>query len=171
VAAAADYFYTRRVLAGAVSLGFGTVPLERRGGGAGAAIHRVLDGGWNLVVFAEGTRSREGRVGRMRSGAAVLAAEHGLAIVPVYISGTREAMPIGRYWMVRPEDGGRHAISVSFGAPIDVGLYDDPSEVMARVRGFMYSCGADASPDHGVPRTAAPALGHEPVAPRAGQHA
>jgi 1-acyl-sn-glycerol-3-phosphate acyltransferase len=146
VAAAADYFYTRWVLAVAVSLAFGTVPLERRGHGTGGASHirDLLERGWNLVVFAEGTRSRDGRVGRMRSGAAVLAAENDLPIVPVHISGTREAMPIGRRWMVRPEGGGRHTISVRFGAPIEVG---ERSEAMARVREFMQSCGAELAPE------------------------
>jgi 1-acyl-sn-glycerol-3-phosphate acyltransferase len=146
VAAAADYFYTRRLLAVAVSLAFGTVPLGRRGHGVGGAPHiaDLLERGWNLVVFAEGTRSRDGRVGRMRSGAAVLAAEHGLPIVPVHISGTQEAMPIGRRWMVRPVRGGRHTISVRFGAPIEVG---ERSEAMTRVRDFMKSCGAELRPE------------------------
>ena len=151
VAAAADYFYTRRLLANAVSLTFGTVPLERRGSGLGtdaAHIRRLIDGGWSLVVFAEGSRSRDGRVGRMRSGAAVLAAEHGIPIVPVHIDGTRAAMPVGHHWMVRPEGGGRwarHTISISFGAPIYLGPLDDRVEVMGRVRGFMDSCGADGA--------------------------
>src|SRR6202022_480203 len=35
VAAATDYFYTKRLLANAVSLAFCTVPLERRAGGMG----------------------------------------------------------------------------------------------------------------------------------------
>ncbi|HWF75490.1 MAG TPA: lysophospholipid acyltransferase family protein [Solirubrobacteraceae bacterium] len=151
VAAAADYFYGSRLLAAAVSLAFGTVPLDRRRQGTEVAhIRRLLDGGWSLVVFAEGTRSRDGRVGRMRSGAAVLAAEHGLPIVPVYISGTRDAMPIGSRWMVRPPGGGRLArypISVRFGAPIDAAAAGGRSEAMDRVRGFMQACGAETMPD------------------------
>ena len=158
VAAAADYFYTRWLLAAAVSLAFGTVPLERRGQGTEAThIGRLLERGWNLVVFAEGTRSRDGRVGRMRSGAAVLAAEHGVPLVPVFISGTRAAMPIGRRWMVRPSDTRRHEISVTFGAPIEVGLHRDRAAAMARVRAFMQSCGADTTPDPGpAPRPKEP---------------
>ena len=150
VAAAADYFYASRALAGAVSLSFGTVPLARDGRGAGAdaaRIGRLLDGGWSLVVFAEGTRSRDGRLGRMRSGAAVLAAAHGVPIVPVHIAGTREAMPIGRRWMVRPAGGerfARHTISVTFGAPIDAA---DRVGTMARVREFMAGCGAELAVD------------------------
>jgi 1-acyl-sn-glycerol-3-phosphate acyltransferase len=172
VAAAADYFYRRWLLAGAVSLAFGTIPLERRGRAAGgdtAHIERLLEDGWSLVVFAEGTRSRDGLVGRMRPGAAFLAAEHGLPLVPVHISGTRAAMPIGRPWMVRPKAGGRwarHAISVSFGAPIDVGRLDDRAEAMARVREFMRSCGAEFTPDPADPRRAAPSLSESLAAPR-----
>jgi 1-acyl-sn-glycerol-3-phosphate acyltransferase len=148
VAAATDYFYATRLLAGAVSLAFGTVPIERHGNGADVAhLRRLLDGRWSLVVFAEGTRSRDGRVGRMRSGAAVLAAKHGIPIVPVHISGTRQAMPIGSRWMVRPNGRGRwarHAISVSFGAPIEVA---DRSEAMEHVRQHLRSCGAQVATD------------------------
>ena len=49
-------------------------------------------------MFAEGTRSRDGSVGKLRSGAAVLAAQHGLSLVPIYVSGSHAAMPVGRYW-------------------------------------------------------------------------
>ena len=154
VAAAADYFYTSWLLAAGVSLAFGTVPIDRRGHGADADIAHLLDDGWSLLVFAEGTRSRDGRVGRMRSGAAALAAEHGLPIVPVHISGTREAMPIGRRWMVRPDHGGRwarHTISVSFGTPINV---ENRFDAMAQVRRFMESCGAETTGDLASARSA-----------------
>jgi 1-acyl-sn-glycerol-3-phosphate acyltransferase len=175
VAAAADYFYAQRALAAAVSLAFGTVPVERHGLALGtdatAHLGHLLDSGWNLIVFAEGTRSRDGRVGPMRSGAAVLAAERRVPIVPVYITGTGEAMPIGRKWMIRPERGGRwsrNAISVTFGAPVEVAPVEDRGAVMARVRGFMGACGAELVPqpkraDRGAP--AAPA-----ARPAAGQH-
>jgi 1-acyl-sn-glycerol-3-phosphate acyltransferase len=169
VAAAADYFYASRVLAGTVSLAFGTVPIERRAPGAGgeaAHIARLLEGGWSLVVFAEGTRSRDGRVGRMRPGAAVLAAEHGIPIIPVHIAGTHEAMPIGRRWMVRPPDGrrwSRHTISVSFGAPIDVAPAEGRAGAMARVLEFMQSCGArvESQPELDLRPAAEPA--HSPT--------
>lgn len=154
VAAAADYFYAKPALAHAVSLAFCTVPLERRGGGiaADATAHAraLVDGGWSLVVFAEGTRSRDGRVGRLRSGAAVLAAEHGVPIVPVHIGGTHEAMPTGSGWMSRPAGGGRlarHRIAVTFGSPIAVTEAEDRFEVMERVRCFMAGCGADTTQD------------------------
>ena len=51
-------------------------------------------------MYAEGTRSDDAKVGRLRSGAAVLAARHRAPIVPVYVGGTSEAMPKGHHWMV-----------------------------------------------------------------------
>jgi 1-acyl-sn-glycerol-3-phosphate acyltransferase len=152
VAAAADYFYSKQLLAHAVSLSFCTIPLERRGGGMGedatAHMKRLTDDRWSLVVFAEGTRSRDGRVGRLRSGAAVLAAEYGLPIVPVHIAGTHTAMPTGSGWMNRPQDGGRlarHTIPVTFGKPIPGTKDDDRFEIMEQVRLHMAACGADTT--------------------------
>src|SRR5215813_13491798 len=87
VAAAADYFYKNRVVAAAVSLLFNTVPIERRGGGGltkgGGHIDKLLDQGWNLLLYPEGTRKHGEGTGRVRRGAAVLAAAHNLSIVPI----------------------------------------------------------------------------------------
>src|SRR6185312_16377181 len=85
VAAAADYFYRSRLVASVVSLIFNTVPIERKGGGGGLAkdgshLDRLLDQGWNLLLYPEGTRSRSGGPGRVRRGAAVLASAHNLSI-------------------------------------------------------------------------------------------
>ena len=149
VAAAADYFYRRRRTAHAVSLLFNTVPMERTGGGLepGSKSHvdRLIDDGWSLLVFPEGTRSRDGRVGRLRSGAAVLAAHHGLPLVPILVSGTRRVMPPGRRWM-RRGPWARHPIELSFGAPIEHDASEDRSDVMERVRLFYERSGAVTTP-------------------------
>jgi 1-acyl-sn-glycerol-3-phosphate acyltransferase len=150
VAAATDYFYDKLRKALAVSLAFGTVPLDRNSGagvGPGQTGHldRLIGDGGSLLFFPEGTRSRDGRVGRLRTGAALLAAEHHLPIVPIYLSGTREAMPRGHRWMVfkagRP--GPRHLLEIRFGKPIAPRAGERPSEVMERVRLFLAECGAE----------------------------
>jgi 1-acyl-sn-glycerol-3-phosphate acyltransferase len=150
VAAAVDYFYDKRRSALSASLAFGTVPLDRSSGagvGPGQTAHldRLIREGGSLLVFPEGTRSRDGRVGRLRSGAALLAAEHKLPIVPIYVSGTRVAMPRGHRWMVfkRGRPGARHPIEIRFGAPIVPRAGERPSEVMERVRRFLAGCGAE----------------------------
>jgi 1-acyl-sn-glycerol-3-phosphate acyltransferase len=122
VGAAADYFYKNKLIAAAVSLIFNTVPIERQGGGleGGSAehIHKILRQRWNLLLYPEGSRSRDGEVHRMRSGAAVLAAQHGIPIVPVFVEGTHEAMPPGRVWPSRKIWQRRYPISVRFGEPV-----------------------------------------------------
>lgn len=154
VAAAADYFYRVPWIARAVSLTFNTVPVYRNGEGVvpGAAsdLVRLIDEEWSLLVFAEGTRSRDGTVGRLRSGAAVLAAEHGLVIVPVYVSGTHAVMPPGRRWMHRGPGrfaGGRHPTAVRFGPPVRPRDGEHRVEVMERVRLFFEASGAVTTPD------------------------
>ena len=154
VTAAADYFYANRLLATAVSLAFGTVPLERRGAaGIATAVARLrplVESGWSLVVFAEGTRSRDGSVGPLRSGAAALASEFGVPIVPVHLAGTHAAMPVGAGWLRRPPEGGRFArrsIAVTFGPPIRPGSGASPAESMEVARRFMESCGGQVAPD------------------------
>lgn len=149
VAAAADYFYRVPWLAHVVSLAFNTVPVERKGEGGGAEeLTKLLDGGWSLVVFAEGTRSRDGTVGRLRSGAALLAAERGLTIVPVHVAGTHALMPPGKRWMRRVR--GRLPIAVHFGPPIRARPDEHRTEVMDRVRLFLEASGATTTPDKRV---------------------
>ena len=147
VAAAADYFYRNRIVASLVSLIFNTVPIERQGGGGvsknGSHLDRLLDQGWSVLLYPEGTRSRSGMPSPLRRGAAVLAAAHHLTIVPIRVTGTAQAMPPGRLWPRRLRDKQllrRHRIEVSFGEPIIAS--GDPTELMERVRGFFENGGA-----------------------------
>jgi 1-acyl-sn-glycerol-3-phosphate acyltransferase len=149
VAAAADYFYRNRAVASLVSLIFNTVPVERKRGGGmsknGGHLDTLLDEGWNLLLYPEGTRSRDGMPGPLRRGAAVLAASHNLTIVPIRVTGTAEAMPPGRFWPSRRRDRPvprRHRIEVSFGEPIKA--TGDADEVMEYVRNFFQN--GSASP-------------------------
>jgi 1-acyl-sn-glycerol-3-phosphate acyltransferase len=154
VAAAADYFYRVPLVAHAVTLAFNTVAVQRNAGGvvpdAASQVERLVRDGWSLLVFAEGTRSRDGTVGRLRSGAAVLAAEQGIAIVPVHVSGTHAVMPPGRRWMRRAPGrlpGTRQSIAVHFGPPVEPREGEHRTEVMERVRLFFEASGADTTPD------------------------
>ena len=143
VAAAADYFYKNRVVASLVSLIFNTVPIERRRGGGmsknGSHLDTLLDQGWSLLLYPEGTRSRDGMPGPLRRGAAVLAAaSHNLTIVPIRVTGTAEAMPPGRFWPSAAHDRrcpgatGSRSRSASRSTPAG-----DADEVMEYVRTFF----------------------------------
>ena len=115
VAAAADYFFDVWWRAATTALVFNTFPIERSGGKrATATARRLVTEGWNLLVFPEGTRSKDGWVGRWRHGAARLATEYRVPVVPVAIRGTYAAMPRGRSWPRK----GRLPVSVRFGAAL-----------------------------------------------------
>ena len=169
VAAAADYFYDKRWKASGVALMFNTVPLGRKGGGLGNGatdhVDRLLDEKWNLVMFPEGTRSRDGGIGKVHSGAAVIAEKHGIDIVPIYLKGTHEAMPPGRNWPqripARPFSR-RHQVEIRFGSPITPGLGRTPRELMDEVKRFWDREGL--APEPVVPE---PVVAPTPVAERA----
>ena len=56
----------------------------------------LVSEGLSLIIYAEGTRSRDGHVGRFKAGSFLLAIQAGLPIVPLAIVGTRQSMPKGR---------------------------------------------------------------------------
>ncbi|MFG2168351.1 lysophospholipid acyltransferase family protein [Micromonospora chersina] len=109
-----------------VLTGLGAIPVERAGGRAAlsafdAAIP-VLKAGDLVAVYPEGTRSPDGRLYRGRTGAARLAVAAGVPIIPVGVTGTDKAQPIG----TRVPRPGRAEISIRFGKPLDfTGRSDD----------------------------------------------
>ncbi|HEX2049342.1 MAG TPA: lysophospholipid acyltransferase family protein [Actinomycetota bacterium] len=131
VLAAADYFYKNRVYATLVSLSFAAVPIDRKGGltkGTTERIARLVDEQWNVLLFPEGTRSRTGQMGSFRHGASYIAVEHSLPVVPVYLHGMHDAMPVGRGW---PR---KHPCSIHFGQPVYPVPGEDPKKLTVRVR-------------------------------------
>jgi long-chain acyl-CoA synthetase len=71
-----------------------------------------LKQGRPLLIFPEGTRSIDGHVAEFKKGAAILAFELGVPIVPVGIRGTFEAWPRGGKFRLHP-------LEFHFGNPID----------------------------------------------------
>ena len=75
----------------------GMIPIDRAGGERSQAALdtalQVLRRGELFGIFPEGTRSRDGKLHKGRSGAARLAMEVGCPIYPVGISGTVEIQP------------------------------------------------------------------------------
>ena len=116
-AAAADYWLGSLTKKWAGSALIGLWPIRRTEGGwddlraAGAAIdHNVI-----LVVFPEGTRTRDGDIGRFHKGAFRLAAATGAHILPVALNGTRELFPANGHGAYQ-----RVPINVRWGEPMSV---------------------------------------------------
>jgi 1-acyl-sn-glycerol-3-phosphate acyltransferase len=89
-------------------------PVRRDGSDSRAlkAALRLLGEGRALLVFPEGTRGVEGRLGEGKPGAGMLAVMSGAAVVPVHISGSGRALPPGRT-IPRPAK-----VRIRFGPPL-----------------------------------------------------
>ncbi len=77
--------------------GMATIPVRGEGQdskGVKRAL-RALTRGRVVGIFPEGTRSADGAVRDTRPGAAMIAALSGAPVVPAYIDGARESLPVG----------------------------------------------------------------------------
>jgi 1-acyl-sn-glycerol-3-phosphate acyltransferase len=81
---------------------------------------------WSVVIFPEGTLSRTGNIGTFKKGAAILAIDAGVPIVPAYIDGLYEVFP--RFRRI-PR---RHAASIKFGDPLHPQPGEDYDSFIAR---------------------------------------
>ncbi|MBC7358694.1 MAG: 1-acyl-sn-glycerol-3-phosphate acyltransferase [Desulfacinum sp.] len=93
------------------------------------ASRRVREG-TSIVIFPEGTRSRDGVIQPFKKGGIILAIKSGQPIVPVSLSGSHAILPKGG-WLVRP---GR--IRMTIGDPIETAGFtmEDRDEVIFLVR-------------------------------------
>ncbi|HEX7124687.1 MAG TPA: lysophospholipid acyltransferase family protein [Thermodesulfobacteriota bacterium] len=129
----------------------GYVPIDRedprrsRRGLSRAA--EALAQGASLVVFPEGTRSADGRLGPFKRGAFALAQASRAPVVPVAVRGSRAVLPAGR-WRVRP---GR--IEVVVGRPIPSADLSQPDLVVRAREAVAALLGQDAQA--AAPATAA----------------
>jgi len=141
VAAAADYWFRGGFRPAICRALCGAFPVRRSGGGSAdlAAAARLLAAGHDVIVFPEGTRSRDGQIGDFRRGAARLAAAAGAPLVPAGISGTRALLPpAGSGWAGGPGRPRRATVTVRFGAPVFVG------PVLADLAGALDDATAEA---------------------------
>jgi 1-acyl-sn-glycerol-3-phosphate acyltransferase len=80
----------------------GDMPIRRGDHGSAremlATARRTLDEGLSVMMFPEGTRSEDGRLGPFRDGAFRLAIEAQAPVLPVVVRGTRGCMPKHSRW-------------------------------------------------------------------------
>ena len=81
----------------------------------------LVSDGLSLIIYAEGTRSRDGGVARFKAGSFLLAIQAGLPIVPLAVVGTRRVMPKGRL-RTEPAD-----VTLIVHAPIQPPLIEAPT--------------------------------------------
>ncbi len=133
VAAAADYFFDTWWRATGSAILFNTFPIERRGGTLSNTPGYLLRDGWSIVVYPEGTRSRDGWTGPFKLGAAFMAIAAGVPVVPIAIRGTFNAMPHEQGW----PSPGRPPVSVRYGDPVTAVEGEGPREFNKRIQAAL----------------------------------
>lgn len=84
-----------------------------------------------VVVFPEGTRSRDGRLLEFKKGPFHLAAEARVPIVPVAIQGTASLLPAGSFGIHEGD------VVVRFGEPLEIREGETHTEIAARTRAAL----------------------------------
>ena len=101
---------------------------EHIGLGAVGVMVEAIAAGATMVIFPEGTRSRDGSLGSLRPGAAIAALDSGVPLVPIRLDGTGNALPKSvRRVRWRPE------VTLRFRAPIVPAPGEGPEALTARV--------------------------------------
>ncbi|HSN42557.1 MAG TPA: lysophospholipid acyltransferase family protein [Propionibacteriaceae bacterium] len=113
--AAADYFFDKWWKAAPTALLFNAFPVDRKGtrarkGMAGS----LLTDGVPLLLYPEGTRSRNGAMGPFKPGTAALCISRNVPAVPIAIVGAYAAWPHNQ---ARPVEG-RPPVHVVIGRPM-----------------------------------------------------
>lgn len=119
VLGARDYFFNTRLKGWFFHTFLRVVPFDRtvnplEGLRVAAAI---LQAGYPLLIFPEGTRSVTGKLQPFKPGLGLLAIETGVPVVPAYIEGTFEALPKGRVFPKRAK------VKVTFGESVKVEMF------------------------------------------------
>jgi 1-acyl-sn-glycerol-3-phosphate acyltransferase len=110
----------------------GHIPVDRTNRASAVASLRragaTVRGGTSLVVFPEGTRSRDGRVQPFKKGPFVVATEAGVPVIPVAISGSGAITP-SKVVAVYPG-----TIRIAAGDPVDPARFPGKDALLAEVR-------------------------------------
>lgn len=113
------------------------VPIDRSNRDAAIASVReaeeIIRRGHHMVVYPEGTRSRDGRLLPFKKGPFYMAMETGVPIVPITLLGTGTLWPKGKFFVTPGE------ATVVFHTPIDPKQYGDRDELVKAVRDAIAS--------------------------------
>jgi len=89
----------RPFLFGTIIKKLGAVPVSRSNNAAAAGSLKVLlkflKEGSDILIFPEGARSPDGKLMPLENGVALVASHSQVPILPAFIKGTYEAMPVG----------------------------------------------------------------------------
>ncbi len=133
VVAAADSIFKRKWEARIAQVTVDAFPIPRSGGARPHLefLKDLLKNNWSVIIFPEGRLTVTGNIGTFKKGAAILAMDAGVPIVPAYVDGMYEVLPRFRR-MPRP---GR--VTVTFAGPVAAQPGDDYDSLIGRVESVV----------------------------------
>jgi 1-acyl-sn-glycerol-3-phosphate acyltransferase len=94
---------------------------------------RTVQSGVSMLVYPEGTRSKDGRLLPFKKGPFHLAMQSGVPVVPITLLGSHQAWPKGKF-AIYPG-----TVTMIFHAPIDPKQFDSRESLMVAVRDVVAS--------------------------------
>src|SRR5207253_1083373 len=94
--AAGDTFFEEPVVAAFAAAFINALPVSRKSAGRHALDdlrYKLIEERCVYILFPEGTRSRDGRMGRFKAGLGMLVAGADVPVVPCHLDGTFAALP------------------------------------------------------------------------------
>jgi len=91
-------------------------------------IVEILNAGESVMIFPEGTRSRDGTLGKFKRGSLMAALKSQAPIIPIAISGSYKIMPRGT-WLLKPT-----TVKLSAGKPIYIKSEEEYDRKVEEVR-------------------------------------
>lgn len=88
----------------------------------------IIKKGKSILIFPEGTRTRDGSLRKFKPGSLLMALKSGAPVVPIAISGSFNIMPRGT-WLINPQ-----SVKVSIGKPIFIQSEKEYPQKLEEVR-------------------------------------
>jgi len=120
---------------------FDVFPLPRHAGfqRSFAFMGNLIDRGWNVLIFPEGERTKNGRLSPFRAGIGLLATRLGVPVIPMYLGNLWEYKRLGKH-IARPG-----AVRVAIGDPAKFTENDAPEKVAQELQDRVAALEAEAS--------------------------
>ena len=129
--AAKDYFFDDPVRKTYFENFTNLVPMERHGSLRESlrVAAQVIEDGYILLIFPEGTRSSSGEMVDFKPSLGYLSMRTGCGILPMFLAGTHDALPKGGWWLGSREIGAH------------IGPYLSPSQLVEMTNGMSRADG------------------------------
>jgi long-chain acyl-CoA synthetase len=91
----------------------------------------AMDHGWSVLIFPEGTETRDGKLQPFRAGIGLLASELNVPVIPIMLRGLFE-LKKKRQYFVRPG-----TVTVTFGEPITFTNTQTPAQITQELESYL----------------------------------